>query len=120
MVACSGLPERVRSMEGLGVAGGTTALALAAETLTEAEQRDTLRICVEFTNGSVPEPNQTRNRLGVPEFSWSRCFLSGERPAEGRAATTRLGSYTCQRWRWRRGGGSMRHGHSGTVHEGET
>ena len=44
MRAKPALPERVRSMEGLGVAGGTTALALAAETLAELEQRDTLSI----------------------------------------------------------------------------
>ena len=38
------LPERVRSMEGLGGAGGVAALALAAEAVAEPERRDTLRI----------------------------------------------------------------------------
>ena len=111
MKANPALPERVRSMEGLGGAGGTAALALAAETLAEPERRATLSIGVVFTTSSVPElspvrhrfasqtgvvfpavrvlePNPTRNRLCVPHLAW--CFVAGERPAEGRAATTRL------------------------------
>ena len=62
-------PERVRSMEGLGGAGGTAALALAAETLVEPERRATLCIGVVFTTGSVPELSQystdSRARLAL-------------------------------------------------------
>ena len=50
-----GLPCGVRLTAGLGGAGGTTALALAAEILAEPERRDTLSIGVVFTTGSVPE-----------------------------------------------------------------
>ena len=53
MKAKPALPERVRSMEGLGGAGGTAALALAAETLAEPERRATLSIGVVFTTASV-------------------------------------------------------------------
>ena len=66
MKAKPALPERVRSMEGLGGAGGTAALALAAETLVEPERRATLSIGVVFTTGSVPELSPVRHRLGVP------------------------------------------------------
>ena len=106
-----GLPCGVRLIAGLGGAGGTTALALAAETVAEPERRATLDIGVVFTTGSVPElspvrrrfkrqsgvvfpavgvlePKQNRCRLGPPHWAW--CFAVGERPAEGRAATTRL------------------------------
>ena len=111
MKAKPALPERVRSMEGLGGAGGTTALAFAAETVAEPERRDTLSLGVVFTTGSVPElspvqhglasktgvaflavcvlePSQSRCSLCAPHRAW--CFAGGERPAEGRAATTRL------------------------------
>ena len=111
MKAKPALPERVRSMEGFGGAGGTTALALAAETVAEFERRATLSIGVVFTTGSVPElspiqhrlasktgvaflaacvlePSQNRCSLCAPHRAW--CFAAGERPAEGRAATTRL------------------------------
>ena len=84
-----GLPCGVRLTEGLGGAGGTTALAFAAETLAEPEQRDTFSIRVVFTTSSVPELNLKGHRLGVPEVVWAWCFLAGELPAEGRAATTR-------------------------------
>ena len=50
-------------VEGLGVAGGTAALALVAETLTEADLRDTLCIGVVFTSGSVPELSPVQHRL---------------------------------------------------------
>ena len=106
-----GLPCGVRLTAGLGGAGGTTALALAAERLAEPERRATLDIGVVFTTGSVPElspvqhrlasktgvaflavsvlePSQNRCSLCLPHRAW--CFAAGERPAEGRAATTRL------------------------------
>ena len=106
-----GLPCGVRLTAGLGGAGGTTALALAAEALAEPERRATLDIGVVFTTGSVPElssvqhrlasktrfaflavcvlePSQNRCSLCLPHRAW--CFAAGERPAEGRAATTRL------------------------------
>ena len=38
----------------------------------------------------MPELSLIGHRLGVPEVVWSWCFLAGERPAAGRAATTRL------------------------------
>ena len=106
-----GLPCGVRLIAGLGGAGGTAALALAAETRTETEWRDTLSIGVVFTTGSVPElspvqhrlasktgvvflaacvlePSQNRCSLCLPMLAW--CLAAGERPAEGRAATIRL------------------------------
>ena len=106
-----GLPCGVRLTEGLGGAGGTTALALAAETAVEPERRDTLCIGVVFTGASVPELSLVRHRftrqrgvefpavgelelrqnrdlLCAPHRAW--CFAAGQQPAEGRAATTRL------------------------------
>ena len=98
-------------MEGLGGAGGTAALALVAETLAEPVWRATLCIGVVFTTGSVPELSPVQHQLasktgvvlpvaGVLESSQNRCPLfvpllawclaAGKRPAEGRAATTRL------------------------------
>ena len=88
MTAKPALPERVRSMEGLGDAGRAAALALATETLAEPERRGTLCIGVVFTTGSVPEQGPIRHRLCVPKLA--RCPFAGERPAAGRAATTRL------------------------------
>ena len=106
-----GLPCGVRLIAGLGGAGGTAALALAAETRTETERRDTLSIGVVFTRRSVPELSSVQHRfasktgvvfpvVGVLESSQNRyslcaphrawCLAAGERPAEGRAATTRL------------------------------
>ena len=70
MKAKPALPERVRSMEGLGDAGGAAALALAAETLVESEQRDTLSIEIVFTTGSVPELSPIRHRLGAVLSRW--------------------------------------------------
>ena len=67
MKAKPALPERVRSMEGLGGAGGTAALALAAETLAEPERRTTLCIGVVLTSRSVPELSPVRHRLGAPD-----------------------------------------------------
>ena len=61
------LPCGVRLTAGLGGAGGTAALALAAETLAEPERRATLTIGVVFTTGSVPELSLVRHRLGVPD-----------------------------------------------------
>ena len=58
-----GLPCGVRLIAGLGGAGGTAALALAAETLTEPEWRDTLSIGFVFTTGSVPELSLVRHRF---------------------------------------------------------
>ena len=58
-----GLPCGVRLTEGLGGAGGATALALVAETLAEPERRDTLSIEVVFTAGSVPELSLVRHRF---------------------------------------------------------
>ena len=63
-----GLPCGVRLTAGLGGAGGTAALALAAETLAEPERRATLSIGVVFTTGSVPELSPIRHRLGVPSL----------------------------------------------------
>ena len=83
-----GLPCGVRLTEGLGGAGGAAALALAAETLAEAERRDTLCLGVVFITGSVPERSRIRHQLGRPQLAW--CSLAGERPAAGRAATTGL------------------------------
>ena len=106
-----GLPCGVRLIAGLGGAGGTAVLALAAETQTETEWRDTLSIGVVFTTGSVPELSPVQHRLAsktgvvlpvfgvlessqnqcplcVPLLAW--CLAAGERPAEGREATTRL------------------------------
>ena len=106
-----GPPCGVRLTAGLGGAGGTTALAWAAETLAEPERRATLDIGVICTTGSVPElspvqhrlvsqtgfvfpavgllePDPEQRGLCAPHFAW--CFAAGERPAEGRAATTRL------------------------------
>ena len=71
MKAKPALPERVRSMEGLGGAVRAAALALAAETVAEPGRRDTLCIGVVFTTGSVPEPRPCDtycagpNRIGV-------------------------------------------------------
>ena len=106
-----GLPCGVRLTAGLGGAGGTTALTLAAETVAELERRATLGIGVVFTTGSVPElspvqhrlasktgvaflaacvhePSQNRGSLCAPHQGW--CLAAGERPAEGWAATTGL------------------------------
>ena len=58
-----GLPCGVRLIAGVGGAGGTAALALVAETLTETEWRDTLSIGVVFTTGSVPELSPVQHRL---------------------------------------------------------
>ena len=58
-----GLPCGVRLIAGLGVAGGTTALALAVETVAELERRATLSIGVVFTTGSVPELNPVQHQL---------------------------------------------------------
>ena len=58
-----GLPCGVRLIAGLGGAGGTAALALAAETRTETEWRATLSIGVVFTTGSVPELSPVQHRL---------------------------------------------------------
>ena len=106
-----GLPCGVRLIAGLGGAGGTAALALAAETLTETEWRAALCIGVVLTRRSVPELSPVQRQLasktgvvfpvvGVLESSQNRCPLcvpllawclaAGKRPAEGRAATTRL------------------------------
>ena len=63
-----GLPCGVRLTVGLGGAGGTTALALAAETVTESERRDTLSVEVVFTAGSVPELSLLRHRLSEPDW----------------------------------------------------
>ena len=54
-------------MEGLGGAGGTAALALAADTLAEPERRATLSIEVVLTNRSVPELSPIRHRLATPD-----------------------------------------------------
>ena len=58
-----GLPCGVRLTAGLGGAGGTTALALVAETLAEPERRDTLSIGLVLTSRSVPELSPVRDRL---------------------------------------------------------
>ena len=58
-----GLPCGVRLIAGLGGAGGTVALALVAETLTETEWLHTLSIGVVFTTGSVPELIPVQHRL---------------------------------------------------------
>ena len=85
-----GLPCGVRLTAGLGGAGGIAALALAAEKVAEPERCATLSIGVVFTTGSVPELNQVQRRLCMPPLAW--CCVAGERPAGGRAATTRLTS----------------------------
>ena len=58
-----GLPCGVRLTEGLGCAGGTATLAVAAETATEPERRDTLSIGAVFTAASVPELSPVRRRF---------------------------------------------------------
>ena len=58
-----GLPCGVRLIAGLGGAGGTAALGLAAETRTETEWRDTLSISVVFTTDSVPELGPVQHQL---------------------------------------------------------
>ena len=106
-----GLPCGVRLIAGLGNAGGTAALALAAETRTETGWRAALCIGVVLTRRSVPELSPVQHRLAsktgvvfpgvgvlessqnqcplcVPLLAW--CLAAGKRPAEGRAATTRL------------------------------
>ena len=50
--------------------------------------RGASRLALDFTSGSVPEQNPVRHRLGTP-YAALRA-LAGERPALGRAATTRL------------------------------
>ena len=70
-----GLPCGVRLTAGLGGAGGATALALMAETVTEPERRDTLSIGVVFTTGSVPELSPVRHRIGEAD-----CGCIGSRP----------------------------------------
>ena len=52
-----GLPCGIRLTAGLGGAGGTAALALAAEKLVQPERRTTLSIGIVFTTGSVPQLN---------------------------------------------------------------
>ena len=94
-----GLPCGVRLTVGLGGAGGTTALALMAETVTESERRDTVSVEVVFTAGSVPELSLLRHRLGEP--TW-RC-ISSYRCARSRPGTTptlraTFGAVLC-RWR---------------------
>ena len=54
-------------MEGLGGAGKTAALALAAEALAELERRTTSCIGVVLTSRSVPELSPIRHRLGTPD-----------------------------------------------------
>ena len=58
-----GLPCGVRLTAWLGGAGGTTDLAVMAETVTESERRDTLSIEVVFTTRSVPEQSPVQHRL---------------------------------------------------------
>ena len=58
-----GLPCGVRLIAGLGGADGTTALAVAVETVAEFERRATLSIGVVFTTGSVPELSPVQHRL---------------------------------------------------------
>ena len=58
-----GLPCGVRLTVGLGGAGGTAALTVAAEALAEPERRDILSIGVVFTTGSVPELSLIRHRF---------------------------------------------------------
>ena len=86
-----GLPCGVRLTAGLGGAGGTTALARAAETVTEPERRDTLSIGVVFTAGNVPELSLLRHRLGKPDW---RC-ISCRRCARSRPGTTLTLRATC-------------------------
>ena len=57
------LPCGVRLTAGLGGAGGTTALALAAEIVAEPERRATLDMGVVFTTGSVPELSLVLHRF---------------------------------------------------------
>ena len=63
MMPRPGLPCGVRLTAGLGGAGGSTALALAAETVAEPERRATLSIGVVFTTGSVPELGPVQHQL---------------------------------------------------------
>ena len=62
-----GLPCGVRLIAGLGGAGGTAVLALAAETLDEPERRATLCIGVVLTSRSVPELSPIRYRFSEAE-----------------------------------------------------
>ena len=96
MKAKAGLPERVRLTEGLGGAVATAALALAAETLAEPEQRDTLSIGAVFTTGSVPELNPIRHRLDLPIWRGAFSLASGP-PTDGQPPQgLRPRSYPCQ------------------------
>ena len=58
-----GLPCGVRLIAGLGGAGRTAALTLAAETLTETEWRAALCIGVVLTRRSEPELSPVQHRL---------------------------------------------------------
>ena len=115
MKAKPALPERVRSMEGLGGADGTAALTLAAETPAELERRDTFCLGVVIIAGSVPEPSPIRHRLGAVLSRW-------------RAARRRTGSHhkahalavnRAKDGSANRGGGSMQQGPSGAKFGGE-
>ena len=58
-----GLPCGVRLTAGLGGAGGTAALALAAEALADPNRRDNLSVGVVFTTASVPELRLVQHRF---------------------------------------------------------
>ena len=138
-----GLPCGVRLTAGLGGAGGTTALALAAEKLVEPERRTTLSIGVVFTTGSVPELSPARHRLGTPDWRCIRsrpCARTEPRTTPALRATSGV---VLSRWRAarrrtgghrkahalavtrakdgaaNRGGGSMQHRLSGPMLDGE-
>ena len=102
-----GLPCGVRLTVGLGGAGGTTALALMAETLAEPERRDTLSIGVVFTAGSVPELSLLRHRLGEPDWRCiSSCLCAQSRPGTTLTLRATCGVALCRRRAARRRTGS--------------
>ena len=139
----SGLPCGVRLTAGLGGAGGTTALALAAETAVEPERRDTLSIGAVFTAASVPELSLVQHRfarqsgvvfpaVGVLELrqnetDFARHIRRGALlpesgpPTDGQPPQcSRPHCSQCQRMRWQQGRGSMQHRLSGEEFRGGT
>ena len=113
MKAKPAMLERVRSMEGLDGAGGTAALALAAETLAEPERRTTLCIGVVLTSRSVPELSPIRHRLGTPDVACVRsrgCARTEPRTTPALRANSGAAD---------RGGGSTQRRRSGVKLGGE-
>ena len=91
-----GLPCGVRLTEGLGGAGGATALAPPAETLGKPERRDTLCIGTVFTSGSVPELTPIQHHFDLTNWRGAFSPVSGP-PKDGQPPQDlRLCTYPCQ------------------------